>query len=118
MQSADEATSIRMLFASEEKVVSPPQSGLPAGTSEPNAKGIGTTQPPANAPPAVIETEAEALRQVTAIPIYFASSFALVKPYVTGFESNMLDAPSLKNVRIDTAWQEPKTASLFPVAIR
>jgi hypothetical protein len=47
------------------------------------------------------------------MPIYFASSYALVKPYVTGFETNLLDAPSLKHVRIDTAWQQPKQASMI-----
>ena len=55
-----------------------------------------------------IESEEQALRQLKAVPIYFASSYALVKPYVIGFNSNVLDAPSLKTVRIDTSWSEPK----------
>jgi hypothetical protein len=61
-----------------------------------------------SAPP--IESEAEALRQLRAIPIYFASSYTLVKPYVAGFDANILDAPSLKKIKIDTTWREPKTA--------
>jgi len=47
------------------------------------------------------------------MPIYFASSFSLVRPYVSGFDANVLDAPSLKTVRIDTNWREQKVASLF-----
>jgi hypothetical protein len=47
------------------------------------------------------------------MPIYFASSYALVKPYVRGFEANLLDAPSLKHVRIDTSWQQPVPAGMI-----
>jgi hypothetical protein len=43
-----------------------------------------------------------------AIPLYFASSYALVKPYVNGFDANLLDAPSLKRVRIDADWRMPQ----------
>ncbi len=57
------------------------------------------------------ETEAQALTDLTAMPIYFASSYALVKPYVSGFDSNVLDAPSLKTVRINLGWQPPEPAS-------
>ena len=63
--------------------------------------------------PLPILSEAQALRELPAMPIYFASSYALVKPYVVGFEANLLDAPSLKHVRIDTSWQQPKQASLI-----
>jgi len=41
------------------------------------------------------------------MPIYFASSYALVKPYVAGFDANVLDAPSLKRVRLDVDWKPP-----------
>jgi oligopeptide transport system substrate-binding protein len=51
------------------------------------------------------ESEAQALKDLKAIPIYFASSYAVVKPYVTGFEQNVLDAPNLKNTRINTNWR-------------
>ena len=50
------------------------------------------------------DSEAEALQDLKAMPIYFASSYAVVKPYVSGFDSNVLDAPSLKKTRIDTNW--------------
>ncbi len=50
------------------------------------------------------ESEAQALKELKAMPIYFASSYAIVKPYVSGFDANVLDAPSLKNTRMDTSW--------------
>jgi hypothetical protein len=53
------------------------------------------------------------MKELPAMPIYFASSYALVKPYVTGFDANLLDAPSLKRVRIDTSWQQPKQAAVL-----
>ena len=51
------------------------------------------------------ESETDALKDLKAMPIYFASSYAVVKPYVSGFDSNVLDAPSLKTTRIDTNWK-------------
>lgn len=62
-----------------------------------------------------IQTEQQALEDLPAIPIYFASSYALVKPYVAGFDSNLLDAPSLQHVRIDTNWQPPKRDSTIRI---
>ncbi len=60
-----------------------------------------------------ILTEAEALLEVPGIPLYFPTAYSLVKPYVRGFEINTLDAPSLKNVEIESNWQpsKPKNAS-------
>ena len=52
------------------------------------------------------ESEAQALNDLKAMPIYFASSYAVVKPYVSGFDANVLDAPSLKNTRLDTNWSK------------
>ncbi len=57
----------------------------------------------------VILTDAEAALEVPAIPLYFPTSYSLVKPYVEGFEMNTLDAPLLKDVRIDNNWQPEKT---------
>ena len=103
MQTTDELTNIRSLF--QEVVNRPPETIATEAGTEPKP-------PPANPKPAVppIETEAQALKDLTAMPIYFASSYALVKPYVTGFESNVLDAPSLKTIRINTAWKPPTQA--------
>ena len=52
----------------------------------------------------VPESETQALKDLKAMPIYFASSYSVVKPYVSGFDSNVLDAPSLKTTRINTNW--------------
>jgi oligopeptide transport system substrate-binding protein len=96
LQSSDESSNLRILFPMEEKSAIVP-AGTPSNASESDKTALGP-----------IETEAEALRRLTAIPIYFASSFSLIKPYVTGFDSNVLDAPSLKSVKIDTRWQPVK----------
>ena len=57
-----------------------------------------------------ILTEDQAISELPAIPLYFPTSYSLVKPYILGFEMNSLDAPSLKTVRIDVNWQ-PKKAN-------
>lgn len=57
-----------------------------------------------------ILTEDQAITELPAIPLYFPTSYSLVKPYILGFDINSLDAPSLKTVRIDVNWQ-PKKAN-------
>ncbi|MCY7344949.1 MAG: peptide ABC transporter substrate-binding protein [Pyrinomonadaceae bacterium] len=52
-----------------------------------------------------ILTEAQAMTELPAIPLYFPTSYSLVKPYIQGFDINILDAPSLKSVKIDNNWQ-------------
>jgi oligopeptide transport system substrate-binding protein len=55
--------------------------------------------------PDITMTEANAIYELWAIPLYFPTSYSLVKPYVTGFDMNSLDAPLLQNVSIDNDWQ-------------
>jgi oligopeptide transport system substrate-binding protein len=55
-----------------------------------------------------ILTEEAAISELPAIPLYFPTSYSLVKPYIQGFEINTLDAPSLKDVKIDNNWQPKK----------
>ena len=50
-------------------------------------------------------TEASAVYDLWAIPLYFPTSYSLVKPYVAGFETNSLDAPLLQLVSINNDWQ-------------
>jgi ABC-type transport system substrate-binding protein len=76
--------------------------GPPASRNEPLAK-VGVLQ----AEPSAVQNEAAALKEFAAIPLFFASSYALVKPYVSGFETNLQDAPSLKRVKIDPDWEPP-----------
>lgn len=57
----------------------------------------------------IILTEEKAILELPAIPLYFPTSYSLVKPYVEGFDINTLDAPSLKDVRINNFWQPKRT---------
>ncbi|MCO6509992.1 MAG: peptide ABC transporter substrate-binding protein [Aridibacter famidurans] len=52
-----------------------------------------------------ILTEEAAVFEVPAIPLYFPTSYSLVKPYVLGFDTNPLDAPLLRSVSIDSGWK-------------
>lgn len=104
MQTTDELTNIRALF---EEPFAPaelnPDQPAPGVTQA--AESVQSSAPKVPR----VETESQALNDLSAMPIYFASSYALVKPYVTGFDSNVLDAPSLKSVRINTSWKPPQT---------
>ncbi len=110
MQTTDELTNIRMLF----------QDGLRPGQNSRADQDSASASDVTNGRTAImkqknslppIETEAQALSDLSAMPVYFASSYSLVKPYVSGFDSNVLDAPSLKNVRINTNWKQSETPS-------
>lgn len=52
-----------------------------------------------------ILSEDDALYELRAIPLYFPTSYSLVKPYVKGLDSNSLDSPSLKSIEIDPNWR-------------
>ncbi|HKS08217.1 MAG TPA: peptide ABC transporter substrate-binding protein [Pyrinomonadaceae bacterium] len=96
MQTTSEATNIAMLFGRDSHPA-------PVQPMEGPAANIATPEPQRPAP---IDTEAQALKELKAMPIYFASSYSLVKPYVSGFDLNVLDVPSLKRTRLDTNWKE------------
>jgi hypothetical protein len=122
MQTTDEETNMIELFGEDSPAdeaaraaVSPQPS--PA-TPTPETNGAASASPSlARREPSIL-TEAQALRDVPAIPLHFASSYALVKPYVNGFESNLLDAPSLKSVQMDTQWRPPAEAQTTVVSRR
>ena len=65
---------------------------------KPGSSPIGDT-------PDVTMSETNAIFELWAIPLYFPTSYSLIKPYVSGFEMNSLDAPSLRTVAIDSDWQ-------------
>jgi len=90
MQSTSELVNLRMLFERDPR---------PLPSASPEAS-------PSPQPTVAVETEAQALKDMKAVPIYFASSYSLVKPYVSGFDSNVLDVPSLKKTRMDTNWAQ------------
>jgi hypothetical protein len=94
-----------MLFQAEiEPTASPSPS--PEGNKGRGERTLAAKEVPK--PPALIESEVQALKELKAMPIYFASSYALVKPYVSGFDANVLDVPSLKRTRINTNWVDRK----------
>lgn len=62
----------------------------------------------------LILTEEQALEELPAIPLYFPTSYSLVKPYVRGFDMNPFDVLSLKNVQIDNSWYPSKDAANSP----
>jgi len=115
LPTTDEVVGMETIFGAEKK---------PAEKAEPQANGpLAKQQTPtptplqhllaepmpsqpltqAGSPPAY--SQEAALYDLSAIPIYFPRSFALIKPYVTGFELNSLDAVLLTDVRIDPNWQ-------------
>jgi ABC-type oligopeptide transport system substrate-binding subunit len=122
MQTMDEATNMRLIFEQD----AAPDTSETGNTGEATESGgeaerAGGAKSNDESRPALEErvptpqrivSEEQALRELPAIPIYFASSYSLVKPYVVGFDANLLDAPSLKHVRIDTSWQPPKPTTV------
>jgi oligopeptide transport system substrate-binding protein len=72
--------------------------GLPPAVRDELTVEIGWAQRP-------ILTEEEAVIEMPAIPLYFPTSYSLVKPYVAGFDINALDAPLLKFVKINSGWK-------------
>ncbi len=74
--------------------------GGPSVSDEPKPD----TEPKSAAEPELM-TEDDALYEARAIPLYFPMSYSLVKPYVHGFSMNILGAPSLKYVSVDSNWQ-------------
>jgi len=98
LQTTDELTNMRMLFERDSHLTTPRTAPV---------EGVVHAATPEPVPPALVESEAQALKELKAVPIYFASSYSLVKPYVSGFDLNVLDAPSLKRTRVDPNWSEP-----------
>jgi len=102
MQTTDELTNLRMIF---ERDLPPP---LPTVTPTNGTQAKETALPEKTPAATLVESEAQALKELRSMPIYFASSYSLVKPYVAGFDSNVLDISSLKRVRLETNWTEQR----------
>ncbi|HEX8501352.1 MAG TPA: peptide ABC transporter substrate-binding protein [Pyrinomonadaceae bacterium] len=110
MQTTDEETNMLQLFGdpAADAEAAGAEAAPPAPPAAPAAEpSEGAAARAGERAAGFILTEGQALEELPAIPLYFSSSYALVKPYVEGFESNLLDAPSLKHVRINTAWRPP-----------
>lgn len=92
-------------------LILPNQSAADNKTENPPANQIderpaGETDLTQITPPPVL-SESEIINDIPAIPLYFSSSYLLIKPYILGFEANLLDAPLLKEVEINRDWQPP-----------
>ena len=121
LPTADETASFLAIFGSEEvldgiekevDIIIPDFTGTPAPEPSPAAATSRETDESVDYDSGgsfgMILSEDEALYQFHAIPLYFPMSYSLVKPYVTGFEMNSLDAPLLQGVSIDRDWQTKK----------
>ncbi len=116
MSSADEASNLRRIFGSnyqsDEPETDDAASNSNGGSSTNSSERVSNTNSVANGaqpikpvvPRISLADEEDALFELTAIPLYFPSSYSLVKPYVLGFETNGLDSPLLHEVFIDANW--------------
>ena len=102
-------------LAAETVNPSPPaeNGATPEAEAKPPVEKDGP-KPIASAPADIYLPEPEflsverAIGEFAVIPLYFPTSYSLVKPYIQGFSINTLDAPSLKGVKIDINWQPKK----------
>ena len=114
---SDEAINFMAVFETQPDIALP-GTPVPSETKRTpsalgNATGNGTDDGPrAPGDAAAIEpvlppvlTEDDAIYELRAIPLYFPTSYSLVKPYVAGFEMNSLDILDLANVTIDSDWR-------------
>lgn len=79
----------------------------PSPSPTPNVANGGSntaTQATPTPAPAVISTEEDALYELTAIPLYFPTSYSLVRPYVGGFAPNSFDIQLLQRVSIEQSY--------------
>lgn len=119
LPTSDETANMLAIFPpklpnpADEKIILPgkevfgiPQMAESAPPAEPATTGENPIPADGGTPP--ILSDEDAMRDLAAIPLYFPLSYSLVKSYVQGFETNSLDAPSLKDVRINMNWQPEK----------
>ena len=99
MQTTDELTNLKMIFEGDRTTTTGDSLTSSSKQGESESQSVRSS---------LALSEADALKELRAVPIYFASSFALVKPYVNGFDGNVLDAPSLKRTRMNTNWIDRK----------
>ncbi len=123
LPAADDLVNLTSVFGTAIKTAEPPTKEIKPGAlpfetqpetlppvKKPEKGGPSDTEPsikkmPVQPPHVILLTEADAIFEVNAIPLYFPMSYSLVKPYVKGFETGGLDAPLLRDVMIDSGWQ-------------
>ena len=108
---ADESAAFTAIFGSAQAIDDMPvviHAEEPAAMTNLLQAGIPTPTPAAEERITAEKrplTEKLALYEMRSIPLYFPVSYALVKPYVTGFAINTFDAPLLSDVKIDNGWK-------------
>jgi oligopeptide transport system substrate-binding protein len=105
---ADELMSILSILKPPQNPTATPEPAKGAGVEARDPKDLIAKPQQSSSPvqaPDVTMSEANAIYELWAIPLYFPTSYSLVKPYVSGFEMNSLDAPSLADVSINSDWQ-------------
>jgi ABC-type transport system substrate-binding protein len=110
LPTTDETASMISLFGMPEAASTTVSDPIPTPIGDQSSgqiSGPSAEEPQAVATraPAPILTNDDALYEVRAIPLFYPTSYFLVKPYVKGFEGNSLDARSLKSVEIDANWR-------------
>jgi hypothetical protein len=102
---ADESVGMSALFGVREP-------DIKSGDADPSSSPASSPTPVSSDIPSNetnvaddIFSEDFALFEMEAIPLYFPTSYSLVKSYVIGFDMNVFDAPLLRGVRIDSNWQ-------------
>ncbi|MBK9214034.1 MAG: peptide ABC transporter substrate-binding protein [Chloracidobacterium sp.] len=115
LPTADELAGLTSILGSVERrkdpapVTGPEQAGPASDASSISGPAAADNEIVADIPrsdgPVKLITATEAMYDLTVIPLYFPVSYALVKPYVHGFELNGLDAFSLADVSIDSDWK-------------
>jgi len=100
----DELVNLTAILGSVERTVETPDK---IGTEQKHGRAAEETieAPIEETPETDSLTEGDAMFDLRVMPLYFPSSYSLVKPYVRGFEMNSLDAPNLKEVSIDNEWR-------------
>jgi hypothetical protein len=106
LPTSDEMANVLTIFGlpDEKKIVK-------EASPTPNPSPLVETENETKPADEIVVTENEALLDFRAIPLYFPTSYSLVKPYVVGFDVNSLDAPSLRAVSVDRNWQPKKAGA-------
>jgi oligopeptide transport system substrate-binding protein len=101
----DELVNLKAILGSVERPVETPEKMGTESKFGPSA--AETTEAAMDETPEgnYLIAEGDAMFELRVMPLYFPSSYSLVKPYVRGFEMNSLDAPNLKEVSIDNEWR-------------
>lgn len=112
----DEMVNLSSIFGSVDRPAerTPDNEGEPVMTPTPQSEETGDLPPTETGKMEKVPaeqstlTEEDAMFELWAIPLYFPTSYSLVKPYVLGFETNGLDAASLIEVSINNTWRPAK----------